>query len=202
MTDTGVFETLAVVNQRPRLLQRHLARLWEGCRRLGLCAPSESALTARICEQAAMSYVSLQILNDAAWCIARLAARGGKDSVVRTFTVGLGGDYDRVRSDVSVDGRGARSEILSTYLGHGTQVHDIRTLQDHVAPAPRPAVEQLLIEELGRPVTEAFADFDWEPIAAASIGQAYRARLPSGERVIVKVQRPGIADAVGLPVSA
>jgi Fe-S cluster assembly protein SufD len=85
-------------------------------------------------EEASLSYVSLQILNHAAWFVARLAARGGQDSVVRTFTVGLGGDYDRVRADVSVDGRGARSEILSAYLGSGTQVHDIRTLQDHVAP--------------------------------------------------------------------
>jgi Fe-S cluster assembly protein SufD len=85
-------------------------------------------------DEASLSYVSLQILNHAAWSIARLAARGGKDSVVRTFTVGLGGDYDRVRADVSVDGRGARSEILSAYLGSGTQVHDIRTLQDHLAP--------------------------------------------------------------------
>jgi Fe-S cluster assembly protein SufD len=85
-------------------------------------------------DRASLSYVSLQILNDAAWSIARLAACGGEDSVVRTFTVGLGGDYDRVRSDVSVIGRGARSEILSTYLGSGSQVHDIRTLQDHVAP--------------------------------------------------------------------
>jgi Fe-S cluster assembly protein SufD len=85
-------------------------------------------------DNASLSYVSLQILNDATWSIARLAARGGADSVVRTFTVGLGGDYDRVRSDVSVDGRGARSEILSAYLGNGSQVHDIRTLQDHVAP--------------------------------------------------------------------
>jgi hypothetical protein len=64
-------------------------------------------------DEASLSYVSLQILNHAAWFVARLAARGGQDSVVRTFTVGLGGDYDRVRADVSVDGRGARSEILS-----------------------------------------------------------------------------------------
>ena len=67
------------------------------------------------------SYVSLQILNDATWSIARLAARGGAGSMVRTFTAGLGGAYDRVRSDVSVEGRGARSEILSTYLGNGTR---------------------------------------------------------------------------------
>jgi Fe-S cluster assembly protein SufD len=83
-------------------------------------------------ERAALSYVSLQILNMAAWSLARLAAR--RDSSLRTFTVGLGGDYDRVRADVSVVGKGAHSEILSAYLGNGTQVHDIRTLQDHVAP--------------------------------------------------------------------
>lgn len=53
MAESGVFETLAVVNQRPRLLQRHLARLLEGCRRLGLSAPSESELTAKIRAQAA-----------------------------------------------------------------------------------------------------------------------------------------------------
>ncbi len=83
---------------------------------------------------ASLSYVSLQILGTSAWSIARLAARGGGTSVLRTFTVGLGAAYDRVRADVSVEGRDARSEILSAYLGDQTQVHDIRTLQDHVAP--------------------------------------------------------------------
>jgi Fe-S cluster assembly protein SufD len=85
-------------------------------------------------DAAAVSYVSLQILGAAAWSIGRLAARGATDSAVRTFTVGLGASYDRVRADVSVEGRDARSEILSAYLGEGTQVHDVRTLQDHVAP--------------------------------------------------------------------
>ena len=56
-------------------------------------------------DDASVSYVSLQILGDAAWSIARLAARGTADSSVRTFTVGLGGAYDRVRADVV--GRGA-----------------------------------------------------------------------------------------------
>ena len=83
---------------------------------------------------ASLSYVSLQILGGAAWSIARLAGRGMSDSTLRTFTVGLGASYDRVRADVSVEGKEARSEILSAYLGDGTQVHDIRTLQDHVAP--------------------------------------------------------------------
>jgi len=82
---------------------------------------------------AAVSYVSLQILGASAWSIARLAARGAGRSTLRTFTVGLGAAYDRVRADVSVDGRDARSEILSAYLGDGDQVHDVRTLQDHAA---------------------------------------------------------------------
>jgi Fe-S cluster assembly protein SufD len=85
-------------------------------------------------DHASVSYLSLQLLPDSAWSIARLSACGGGGSLVRTFTVGLGGAYDRVRTDVTVDGRDARSEILSTYLGDGTQVHDIRTLQDHAAP--------------------------------------------------------------------
>jgi len=83
---------------------------------------------------ASLSYVSLQILGAAAWSIARLAARGAGGSSLRTFTVGLGAAYARVRADISVDGRDARSEILSAYLGDGSQVHDIRTLQDHAAP--------------------------------------------------------------------
>ncbi len=86
---------------------------------------------------ASLSYVSLQVLNVAAWSIARVAACGGRDARLRTFTVGLGGDYDRVRADVAAQGKGAESEILSAYLGNGTQVHDIRTLQDHVAPRTR-----------------------------------------------------------------
>jgi Fe-S cluster assembly protein SufD len=85
-------------------------------------------------EGASVRYVSLQVLPDDAWSIARLAARGGGASSLRTFTVGLGASYDRIRADVSVEGKDAHSEILSAYLGDGSQVHDIRTLQDHAAP--------------------------------------------------------------------
>ncbi len=85
-------------------------------------------------EGANLAYVSLQVLGAGAWFLARLAARGLDAATLRTFTVGLGAAYDRVRADISVDGRDARSEILSAYLGDGAQVHDIRTLQDHRAP--------------------------------------------------------------------
>jgi ubiquinone biosynthesis protein len=89
-------------------------------------------------------------------------------------------------------------QILSTRadLLPPAVVAELSRLQDHVPFVPREDIEAVLEQELGRPVTEVFAQFDWEPIAAASIGQAHRARLQNGEQVVVKIQRPGIAAKV------
>ena len=57
-------------------------------------------------------------------------------------------------------------------------------------------MRKVIEEELGAGVRDVFAEFDEEPIAAASIGQVYRARLKDGREVAVKVQYPGVAAAV------
>jgi predicted unusual protein kinase regulating ubiquinone biosynthesis (AarF/ABC1/UbiB family) len=57
-------------------------------------------------------------------------------------------------------------------------------------------MRKVIEEELGERLADVFDDFDEEPIAAASIGQVYRARLTDGREVAVKVQYPGVAAAV------
>ncbi len=69
-------------------------------------------------------------------------------------------------------------------------VAELRKLQDDVSPVPFVAIEQVIETELGLTVERAFLSFDEAPIAAASIGQVHRATLPTGEEVVVKVQRP------------
>jgi predicted unusual protein kinase regulating ubiquinone biosynthesis (AarF/ABC1/UbiB family) len=65
------------------------------------------------------------------------------------------------------------------------------------APKVRFADMRKVIEsDLGEPLDDVFAAFDTDPVAAASIGQVYRAELPDGREVAVKVQYPGVAQAV------
>lgn len=69
-------------------------------------------------------------------------------------------------------------------------------LQDDVEPFDVADVERIVEEDLGVAIRHAYAEFDREPLAAASLGQVHRAVLRSGREVVVKVQRPGIRDRV------
>ena len=69
-------------------------------------------------------------------------------------------------------------------------------LRDDVPPVPFAKLERLLRDEFGGPLSQFFSDFDERAFAAASIGQVHRATTRGGEQVVVKVQYPGVAEAV------
>ncbi|TCC42131.1 ABC1 kinase family protein [Kribbella speibonae] len=84
-----------------------------------------------------------------------------------------------------------RSDIIPAAVAD-----ELSRLQDQVTAAPWPEIEQVLTEELGGPLDQLYAEFDPEPLAAASVAQVYTARLHTSDDVVVKVQRPGIAGVV------
>ena len=86
---------------------------------------------------------------------------------------------------------------------------ELEGLQDEVPPVPFPAIRQLAEAELGAPLEAVFASIEETPIAAASLGQAHRAKLLPGNAedtglssVVFKVQRPGIQAIVDVDLAA
>ncbi len=86
---------------------------------------------------------------------------------------------------------------------------ELEGLQDEVPPVPFPAIRALAEAELGAPLVKVFAWIEETPVAAASLGQAHRARLlrvdaaDTGlDNVVVKVQRPGIEAIIDVDLAA
>src|SRR6266550_3297296 len=118
----------------------------------------------------------------------RLAARGGARyaaSAPRLFA-SAGEHREALRNDLALQ----TAEDVAATLG------TMSRLQDSVPPMSPELAAQVVTEELGQPPDLAFATWDPEPIAAASIGQVHRAITRDGRAVAVKVQYPGIAETI------
>ncbi len=89
-------------------------------------------------------------------------------------------------------------QILSTRpdLVPPDYIAELALLQDQVPPFPTNQARTLIESELGKPLEAVFAGLEDKPIAAASLGQVHRAVLTTGERVVVKLQRPDIEAIV------
>jgi predicted unusual protein kinase regulating ubiquinone biosynthesis (AarF/ABC1/UbiB family) len=110
---------------------------------------------------------------------------------MRESLIGLGPTFIKIGQAL-----GTRADLLPLEY-----VRELATLQDQV-PAFSTAEAFAIIEsELGRSVHEAYPEIDSEPIAAASLGQVYRARLATGEEVAVKVQRPNLEATIAFDVA-
>lgn len=121
----------------------------------------------------------------------RLASRAALSSPegglrIRHFLEECGGMFVKFGQIAST-----RSDLLPEPV-----VAELGDLQSNVKPVPTDQIRARIEEELAAPVSEVFASFDDEPLAAASIGQTHLAELRDGEQVVVKVRRPGIEVGV------
>eukprot|EP00775_Hariotina_reticulata_P007778 gene7778-7976_t len=107
---------------------------------------------------------------------------------MREVLVGLGPAFVKIGQALS-----SRPDILPpAYLT------ELELLQDRIPPYPDAEAVEVIESELGLPVGAVFSSFSPSPVAAASLGQVYRGTLAStGAEVAVKVQRPGVVDAIG-----
>jgi ubiquinone biosynthesis protein len=127
-----------------------------------------------------------------AWWAAGARRQGGsasKADISRRLRIAaehLGPTYIKLGQIIS-SGEGVFPEEL---------VREFKKCRDQVPPEPWAQVRAVVEGELGRPLGDVFAEFDREPLAAASIAQVHAATLQTGERVVVKVQRPSVATLV------
>ncbi|GAA4171403.1 ABC1 kinase family protein [Gryllotalpicola koreensis] len=135
----------------------------------------------------------------------RISARGRTARLTRlaqrfhVLAVELGGLMIKVGQFLS-----SRLDVLPPEI-----TRELAGLQDEVPPAAFAAVSELAAAELGAPLAEAYAAFEEAPVAAASLGQAHRARLSAQDAAelgrdaaVVKVQRPGIRAIVDVDLAA
>ncbi|HET7009986.1 MAG TPA: AarF/UbiB family protein [Anaerolineales bacterium] len=148
---------------------------------------------ARVFLEALATDVLLRRLGLRRWAKATAAGRYGTWARrYRALAARLGGLWIKAGQFLS-----ARVDVLPDAI-----TAELAHLQDEVAPEPVERILAVVVGDLGQPVETAFASFEREPLASASLGQVHRARLNDGSAVVVKVLRPGIEAILAVDLAA
>ena len=83
---------------------------------------------------ARVRYIAVNELDRSTWFVGHQVAEADRDATVSLATVAFGGDYARVRTECRLVGQGAHAEQIGLSFGEGNQMHDLRVVQDHLAP--------------------------------------------------------------------
>lgn len=110
----------------------------------------------------------------------------------RDVAVDMGGVLIKLGQFLSIRVDVLPAEVISELAG----------LQDEVPPEDPRQIQALIESEFEKPLETIFATFENTPLGAASLSQAHRATLPSGEQVVVKVQRHNIEEIVNIDLNA
>jgi predicted unusual protein kinase regulating ubiquinone biosynthesis (AarF/ABC1/UbiB family) len=117
--------------------------------------------------------------------------RHSEGSALRDKLLRLGPTFIKIGQTLAT-----RADILPVEY-----IQELSKLQDEVPPFPTAVARAIVEAELGARIPDLFESFDDEPIAAASLGQVHRARLITGQSVVVKVQRPDLEKHIGFDIS-
>jgi ubiquinone biosynthesis protein len=134
--------------------------------------------------------------------LGRVDARWARSILRRSGTEELAGKSAAERVRLALAELGTTfikfGQVLSTRpdLVGPEMADELAKLQTSAPADPIEVVRKTITDELGKLPEDVFAEFDAKPLASASIAQVHTARLKTGERVVVKVQHPGITERV------
>ena len=177
---------------RAKFNQRAVDRSWEAARGKGRVALAKAWLRevlSRALDRGirALRYFVFRGSDGSDRKEARLAQQA---TWLREKLVDLGPTFIKIGQAL-----GTRGDLLPL-----PYIKELTTLQDQVPAFPTAAAFARIETELGRSIHDAYAEIDAEPIAAASLGQVYRARLHNGQEVAVKVQRPNLHATISFDI--